>query len=116
MLSRVNYPFLALACDLLEISTKMSWSMDFPAFEGKTERLIRLCSAADGKIYLSGPSARDYIVPELFERAGIELRFADYSGYPVYPQLFGEFEPQVSIIDLLFNTGEAATKYMKPLL
>ncbi|MBA3351197.1 MAG: WbqC family protein [Blastocatellia bacterium] len=116
MLSQVNHRFLTFLCDLLGISTKISWSMDFPRFEGRTERLVQLCHAAGGKIYLSGPSARDYIEPELFERAGIELRFADYSDYCEYPQLFGDFEPQVSVIDLLFNTGRSATSYMKPLL
>jgi len=116
MLSQVNLKFLRLLCDLLRISTKISLSTDFPSFEGKTKRLVQLCIAAGGRTYLSGPSARDYIESELFERAGIELRFADYSDYREYPQLFGSFEPQVSVIDLLFNTGQAAATYMKPLL
>ena len=38
----------------------------------------------------------------------------DYSGYPEYPQLFGEFEHGVTILDLLFNTGPDAVRYMKP--
>lgn len=116
MLSQVNCRFIVFLCGLLGISTKISWSMNFPRFEGKTERLVQLCSAAGGQIYLSGPSASNYIEPELFERAGIELRFADYSDYREYPQLFGNFEPQVSVIDLLFNTGQAAVSYMKPML
>ena len=39
----------------------------------------------------------------------------DYSDYPEYPQLFGEFEHNVSILDLLFNMGDQAIQYMKPL-
>ena len=31
-----------------------------------------------------------------------------YDGYPVYPQLHGEFLHGVSVIDLLFNTGSLA--------
>jgi hypothetical protein len=37
----------------------------------------------------------------------------NYSGYPVYDQLYGEFEHGVTILDLIFNEGSKATKYMK---
>ena len=37
----------------------------------------------------------------------------DYQGYPEYPQLFPFFEHAVSILDLIFNTGPDATRYMK---
>jgi hypothetical protein len=37
----------------------------------------------------------------------------DYSGYPEYRQLYPPFESHVSIIDLIFNEGPDATKYMK---
>jgi hypothetical protein len=81
--------------------------------EGKTERLVALCQAAGADFYLSGPNAKNYIVPELFQKAGIELQYMDYSGYPTYEQCFPGFEPGVSIIDLLFNQGLDSTKYMK---
>ena len=38
----------------------------------------------------------------------------DYSGYPSYPQLWGgDFQNNVSIVDLLFNCGRDAGRYMK---
>ena len=37
----------------------------------------------------------------------------DYSGYPEYPQLFGEFEHGVTVLDLIFNEGPNARQYMK---
>jgi hypothetical protein len=37
----------------------------------------------------------------------------DYSGYPQYPQLHGSFEHGVSIVDLLFNAGPDAWRFMK---
>ncbi|MEM8539240.1 MAG: WbqC family protein, partial [Pseudomonadota bacterium] len=33
--------------------------------------------------------------------------------YPPYPQLWGEFEHGVTILDLLFNCGNAAADYMR---
>jgi hypothetical protein len=35
-----------------------------------------------------------------------------YESYPEYPQLWGEFEPRVSIVDLLLNTGTEAPRYL----
>jgi hypothetical protein len=36
----------------------------------------------------------------------------DYSGYPEYKQLFGEFEHTVSILDLIFNVGNDSSFYV----
>lgn len=72
-----------------------------------------LCQSAGGSEYLSGPAAKDYIVDECFANAGIDLKYMDYSGYPEYPQLFGDFEHGVTVLDLIFNEGPNARQYMK---
>lgn len=114
LLSAVNFGFIAAICGILGVATRLSWSMDYrPLKEGKTERLVDLCKRAGGTHYVSGPAARDYIEPALFEAAGIGLSFFDYSGYPEYPQRFGAFEHGVTILDLFFNTGPQARRYMK---
>ncbi len=41
----------------------------------------------------------------LFEQAGVKLIYHDYQ-HPVYRQLYGEFVPFLSVIDLLFNCGK----------
>lgn len=112
-LSRINYLFLKEICAMLGIDTRISWSTDYELIEGKTERLVQLIKDAGGTQYISGPAAQDYIKEELFKEAGIRLSWMDYSGYPEYPQLFGDFIPDVSILDLLFNVGDAARDYMK---
>jgi hypothetical protein len=112
-LSQINYHFLQAICQLLGITTRLTWSMDYEIVEGKTERLVSLCRQAGASTYLSGPSARGYVDEAMFEQAKIALEFIDYAGYPEYPQLFPPFEHGVSIIDLIFNTGPAATSYMR---
>lgn len=112
-ISKVNYIFLTGICELLDIKTKITWSSDYELVDGKTERLVGLVKSAGGDYYLSGPAAKDYIVPELFEEAGIELDWMDYSGYKEYHQLGKEFEHGVSILDLIFNEGADAKKYLK---
>lgn len=112
-LSRVNHKFLTLLCDLLGIKTKITWSMDYELVEGKTERLVGLCKSAGADHYLSGPAAKDYIVDSLFQEAGVKLEYMDYSGYPEYHQLHGSFEHGVTVLDLIFNEGPDAVKFMK---
>ncbi|MDB6171454.1 MAG: WbqC-like family protein [Chthoniobacteraceae bacterium] len=112
-LSRINHAFLCTICGLLGIKTKISWSSDYQLTEGKTERLANLALAANATEYLSGPAARDYIEPAVFEQLGLKLSWMDYSGYPDYPQRHGPFEHGVSVLDLLFNTGPDAPRYMK---
>lgn len=118
-LSRVNRGFLEAICRLLGIAGKLSWSMDYmdaqPSFESldATAKLAFLCRAAGATHYLSGPRAKDYLNEELFEEHGIGLSYMDYAGYLPYRQLHGPFVHEVSIIDLIFNEGPAAKKYMK---
>lgn len=45
--------------------------------------------------------------------AGISLEYMDYN-YPEYPQPFPPYDPQVSVLDLLFMTGPDAAKYIWP--
>jgi hypothetical protein len=113
-LSNVNYRFLAAICEILGVHTRLSWSRDYHIVEeDKTERLIGLCKQAGATEYLSGPAAKAYVDEQLFEDEGIVLRYMDYSGYPEYHQLFPPFEHSVSIVDLIFNEGPNAPKYMR---
>jgi hypothetical protein len=113
LLSQVNYHFISAICQILGITTKISWSSDYTLVDGKTERLVGLCQSAKASHYISGPAARDYIVDDLFAEAHITLEYADYAGYPPYPQLYGEFAHGVSVLDLIFNVGPQAIDYMK---
>lgn len=112
-LSELNRKLIASVCNYLEIQTKVSNSWDYQLIQGKTERLVDLCKQAGGTEYISGPAAKDYIEDRYFDEAGIKLSWFNYSGYPEYPQLWGEFVHDVSILDLLFNCGKDARKFMR---
>lgn len=77
----------------------------------KTERLIQILKHVGATHYISGPSAREYIEGSAFADAGITLEFMRYD-YPDYPQLYPPFDPNVSILDLLFMTGARAGEYI----
>ena len=111
-LSEINYKFISAICKILDIKTKLSWSSNYHIVDGKTDRLINLCKQAGAGEYISGPSAKGYIDSVLFDKADIKLRYIDYSSYPEYPQIYPPFEHAVTILDLIFQTGPNASKYM----
>jgi hypothetical protein len=77
----------------------------------KSDRLVAILRELGATEYLSGPSARDYIEPEKFAEAGIDLQYMTYD-YPEYPQLYPPYDSQVSILDLLFMVGADAPRYI----
>jgi hypothetical protein len=112
-LSLVNRRFLQAVCRMLGIVTPMRWSSEF-AFEGdRSERLLAICLQAGADTFLCGPRARDYLDVGLFARAGVRVCWMDYGRYPEYRQLHGEFQHEVSIVDLLFNEGPQAPDFMR---
>lgn len=112
-LSTLNRQLIEAICQYLNIKTTLSNSWDYPPGEGKSERLANLCVHASGTTYVSGPAAKSYLDPTAFTQKGLDLVWFDYSGYPVYPQTWGDFKHEVSILDLLFNCGSDSPQFMK---
>lgn len=112
-LSQLNRRFIEAVCNYLGIRTVITNSWDYMLRDGKTERLADLCAQAGGTEYISGPSAQGYIEESVFGEMGIKLSWFDYSGYSEYPQLWGQFTHGVTILDLLFNCGNEAPRYMR---
>lgn len=112
-LTRINQLFIAGLCPLLGIHTPLYRSEELGGGEGRNERLIHLCQSLGGSEYLSGPAASCYLDEAAFAAAGISVSYMSYAGYPEYPQVYGEFQHALSVIDLLFNTGADASSFMK---
>jgi hypothetical protein len=113
LLSTLNRRFIEAICSFLGIRTQVTNSWDYQLVDGKTERLVDLCRQAGATHYISGPSARGYVDEEQFVRAGIELEWFDYAGFPDYPQQWGDFVSTVTVLDLLFNCGNAARQFLR---
>lgn len=113
LLSALNRDLLETVCAYLEITTKISNSWDYKLIEGKSARLADLCAQSGASEYISGPAAKVYLEESLFTERGIKLTWFDYSGYKEYPQLWGAFTHNVSILDLLFNCGKDSKSLLK---
>ncbi len=112
-LTDINHLFLSNICSFLDIKTQFVFSTVFELVEDRTQRLIDICQQLEANVYYSGPAAKAYLNEALFQNAGIEIRYMDYSGYQEYGQLYPPFEHGVSIVDLLMNEGKNAKMYLK---
>ena len=117
-LSVVNERIIRAVCDWLAIPVKIQRCTEIVARDKlrhleANQRLIVLAKALGATRYLSGPAARPYLNVDQFRVEGIEVNWMSYDGYPPYPQLWGPFEPRVSIADLLLNAGADTPRYLK---
>lgn len=95
-----------LLADALDIRPRwyVSSDMDYERCEDASERVVVICKQFGATSYVSGMGAMSYLNYDLFEQAGIRVRYMDYK--PVtYAQLHGAFTPYVSILDMLYCIG-----------
>jgi hypothetical protein len=111
-LSELNRHLVESIAGELGIAARFADSRDFDLEGGGSERLLQLLQKAGARRYVSGPSARNYLDETAFASAGIEVSYKTYEGYPEYPQLHPPFDHRVSIVDLLFNAGPQAPRYI----
>lgn len=106
-LSDLNIDTILAICNYLKITkTKFLKSSDLKImYNSPSDRLVKICQNLNATNYLTGQGAKDYLDKSSFEKEKIEVEFQDYK-HPVYTQLWGEFIPYLSIIDLLFNKGK----------
>ncbi|MEJ0057449.1 MAG: WbqC family protein [Bacteroidota bacterium] len=113
-LSELNqYLIISIARQFLNLTTRFSDSSVYQAVGTKTDRLVDVLKKAGATEYISGPAAKDYISEDIFGKEGIKLRWMDYGHYGEYRQKFPPFVHEVSIIDLLFNEGPNAIRYLR---
>jgi len=111
-ISELNIALIRWVCRHLEINTPLRFSQAYHSQGVKAERVIDILRKVGATVYLSGPAARNYIIPERFEQAGIQLEYKQYH-YPEYEQLHPPYDPAVSVLDLLFMQGPNSKIYLE---
>ena len=112
-LSITNRSLLGDICAALEIPTRITSSRAYSLVGDRTERLVNLCLQSGATTYISGPAARGYLDQAKFAAQSIEVRWFDYPTEPPYRQLWGDFTPGLSAVDLLFNLGRKSAIYFR---
>ncbi len=108
----INVEIIKFLISTLDLKTRLVMASDLELREEPTERLIDICKTLGSQKYLAGKDGNKYMNLELFDKEGIEVIFQDFK-HPVYNQLFGDFEPYMSAIDLLFNCGDKSLEILR---
>jgi len=78
-----------------------------------SDRVLSICKSLSATKYVSGPSATSYLKVDEFSFNDIEVAFVDYSKMSSYEQLHGNFIPNVSIVDMVFNVASGYSKLIE---
>ena len=101
----LNLETFRYLADVLGLTTPTVLASSLGVPGTATERLVAICRALGADTYLAGAGGHGYLDPRRFEEAGIAVRFQDFA-CPLYPQRFGAFVADLSVVDLLFNCGD----------
>lgn len=109
LLAEMNGDFLRYFLRALSIQVPLVNASDYK-FEGdKSALVLDMCKKLGADTYIFGGLGKDYADVASFEAAGVTPLFQEYK-HPVYPQLHGSFEPNMSVLDLLMNMGPKAAE------
>ncbi len=82
----------------------------------RNERIIKICKKMGITNYITGPSALNYLKPEIFKKEKITLEVLEYKKQINYVNDKNFlFLDRLSIIDLLFHKGEQSKNFLQEL-
>lgn len=110
-LTDVNEYLLKWLLETLGIRVSFLKQRDLALRGAKSDLILGMCKQLDADVYISGAGGRNYMKMADFEAAGVKVIFQEYR-HPIYPQLFGEFVPNLSVVDLMFNCGPRSSRFI----
>ncbi|MCK5305945.1 MAG: WbqC family protein [Candidatus Omnitrophica bacterium] len=108
----INIHFIKYLIKSLGITTKLMRSSSLAIKGQRTERLVEICKKLEANTYISGEGARAYLDLSRFKQSKIEVIFQNFQ-HPIYTQAYDNFEPFMSVVDLLFNCGDESLKVLR---
>lgn len=112
-LSELNVSLIKLIKELLGIDTTLVLSSEMNIEAKGAEKIMSIINELKADKYITGEGtgSKRYIVEEEFKQNNVELIYQHFE-HPIYHQLWGDFVPNQSIIDLLFNEGEKSLEIL----
>jgi hypothetical protein len=108
-LADFNIGLICAIADYLAIRVEYLRSSQLDVAGQKTDLLVDICRTIGATMYLAGSGGKAYQEDAKFEQAGIAPRYSSFAGQP-YPQMFGEFASNLSVVDALMNCGCPGTR------
>lgn len=104
-LSEFNIALIRAVCEYLDINTRVILSSESNIMGGKTHLIADICEKTGADTFMLGLGGSTvYADREYMASKGIKVVTQEFR-HPEYPQLFGDFVRNLSILDLLFNMG-----------
>jgi len=103
-LKDISYDLLVFIAYSLGVETQFIKASELEISSSKNQYLIDLCEKLNCNMYIFGAQGIDYADVELWSEKKISIEFQNYL-HPEYKQMFGNFEPYLTVLDLLFNYG-----------
>lgn len=103
-LAGLNRVLLEYFLDALGIKVEIVTASEQGFSGSKSELVLDMCLKLGATEYIFGAMGKNYADVEAFEKAGVKVLFQYYHEKP-YPQMHGEFVPNLSTIDYLMNVN-----------
>lgn len=101
----INIAIIKAFCEKLDINPVYVRSSELNVDGLKSDLILDICKEMKATVYIAGPSGRDYLDIDSFEKENIKVVFNDYH-HPEYPQRkTDEFVSHLSTLDLFMNVG-----------
>ena len=112
-LTEVNISCIRLLMALLGLDRELvlASSLQVESLD-PTLRLVEICRAMRADTYLSGRDGAKYMDLTMFSNGDIQVVFQNFR-HPEYCQAYGSFQPNLSVIDLLFNCGPESLNILR---
>ncbi|MDD2731829.1 MAG: WbqC family protein [Candidatus Pacebacteria bacterium] len=109
----LNIYLIKKMLEVFGINREIIRSSELSVSGAKTDLVINILKSVKADHYISNLGSKNYLNEDEFKKNNIKLEYHNYSlSHPQYPQMYGEFIPFLSIIDLLFNCGKEGTRYI----
>lgn len=103
-LSELNLVVLSHLLEIFDIRVDFHIASEIGFSGSKSDLVLDHCRKLQADICVLGMHGKDYLIERDFFQAGVFVHYQNYR-HPQYPQRFGQFEPNLSVLDLLFNCG-----------
>lgn len=112
-IAELNIHVVRELATIMGIATPLYVASELPTFpEDPDERLIAISRHFAADTYLAGSGGHGYMDLAKYENAGIPVVFQEYR-HPEYRQMFGDFEPFMSVVDLIYNHGQDSIEIIR---
>lgn len=110
-ISEFNIFAFELLASYFGIKKELILSSSLGTKSNSSQKLLDICKKLNATRYITGLGALNYIDYNLFEEEGISIEYMMYKKLQ-YNQIFGDFTPYVSVLDLIANEGRDGARFI----